>query len=214
MIIDWPVAAFPIRSENFHLSGTTLSAGGVFGPGTLINVENRVWRLMIDLPHMTESQWRVVRSIIDDANGQFGVIRVPVVQEASLAFGSTVSRFADETTFSDSTVFAVESLASVTIAQDAPAGSTMIRLSVGPSLFKAASMFSLPGDRLYRVTGQASANAVRIVPPLRRAVRTGDPANFTTATVRMRMAEDGASLMRVPANLSAPFTIPMVEAFT
>ena len=183
-VIDWPADCFPIVSENWHLRGSSLSFGGVFGPGSVINVENRIWSVSVSLAALREGQWRKVRSVLDAARGQYGVIRIPVRAGAAQARGQYGRTFSGGLIFSNGTSFSGATLAGASVAQDAPVGATVLRLDVMPSLIHLAAMFSLPGDKVYRVEG-FTANAVKISPPLRRLVLVGDRAEFVAPKVRM-----------------------------
>ncbi|GAA5073466.1 hypothetical protein N0B44_15570 [Roseibacterium beibuensis] len=212
-VIAWPDAAFRVASEDWHLSGqTAVAGGGIFSRASYVETENRVWRVTADLMHLTEDHWRTVRAILDEARGRSRILSVPVQGDDPQAGFRTPSTFGGGVTFEDGAGFAAETLAGVTVAVDAPAGATHLQLSVMPSLVAISAMFSLPGDRLYRVAARRPAELV-INPPLRVAARAGDPVEFAAPRARMRIDNDAPSLRRVPGLLTAPRQIPLVEAF-
>jgi hypothetical protein len=212
ILLDWPDCAFRIRSEDWRLAGRTVSSGGIFGPGTVIHVENRVWRVTVDLGALREREAQALRAMFDELRGAFGVVRVPVRQAQPQAVGLATAGFDSGVTFDSGVRFAVETLTGATVAEAAPAGATLVRLSVAPSLLRPGAMFSLPGDRLHRVHS-AVGSACRINPPLRAAVGEGAAVEIASPVARMRLTEDDAGLRRMATGLSDPQRFEMVEAF-
>lgn len=210
-VAEWPRPMFRCRREDWHLAGSTPSTGGVFGPGTAIHTENRVWRVTADLTALRPDEWRQVRAFLDLARGRFEALRIPVITGTAQAGALAPLTFDTGRIFDTGVQWAAETLDGVTVAEAAPAGATMIRMTLGPALLHHSAMFSLPGDRIYRVTGR-SASRVRFEPPLRAAARIGDAVEFMAPWARMRLDVDDASLSRVRGPLTAPEAIPLVEA--
>lgn len=212
---EWPIDCFRSTSENWHLAGSTPSTGGIFGPGTAIHFENRVWRATADLTALEPDQWRALRALFDRARGRFAVIRVPVIQAEPQAgaFRPRLFNTGRRLAQPDGRMarFAAETLEGVTVAADAPVGATMIAPSCAPALVALAAMFSLPGDRVYRVVGHTPTH-LQIEPPLRVAAMGSQPMEFAAPWARMRLDIDDAHLARQPGRLTAPRSVPLVEA--
>jgi hypothetical protein len=212
ILLDWPDCALRIASEDWRLSGRTVSAGGVFGAGTVIHVENRVWRVTVDLGPLYATEGQALRAMIDELRGQYGVVRVPVRQAPPQAGALVAVGFDSGVTFDSDVQFGAETLTGITVAENTAAGATLIRLSVSPSLLRSGAMFSLPGDRLYRVHGAVGARC-RINPPLRVAANAGDAAEFTAPMSRMRLTEDDAGLRRMASGMTDARSFDLMEAF-
>lgn len=214
-VLEWPRDCFRSATEDWHLAGTTASTGGIFGPGTRVHFENRLWRTTADLTALRPEEWRQLRALFDMARGRFGVLRVPVVQADPQAGGFQTATFDTGRAFASNTgarkLFAVETLGPATVTEAAPAGATLIRVDIATPLVALAAMFSLPGDRVHRVTGR-SGGRLRFEPPLRGPVRPGDAVEFRAPWARMHLDLDDASLARMAGRLTAPRAIPLVEA--
>jgi hypothetical protein len=212
IVLDWPSASFKIASEDWYLSGRTISSGGIFGAGTVIHVENRVWRVTVDLGPLYATEGQALRATFDELRGQYGVVRVPVRQASPQAGALAAVGFDSGVTFDSDVEFSAETLTGITVAESAAAGATLIRLSANPSLMRPGAMFSLPGDRLHRVHSAVGA-WIKINPPLRSALNAGDAVEFATPMARMRLTQDDAALQRLANGLTAPRTFDLVEAF-
>jgi hypothetical protein len=219
---EWPRDALHVRSEDWHLEGATPAVAGIFGPGSAIHVENRVWRVTADLTALTPDRWRAVRAVLDRARGRYGVIRVPVIV-APPRRDLPLRRWLLGNRTIGGRAFAVAQLGEPSLAygtstptpvveRHAEAGATELLLSVGPSIVEIGAMFSLPGDRVYRVTGRTGAK-LTVEPPLRHAARVGDLAEFYRPWARMRLDLDDARLSRGPASVTRAAQLPLVEAF-
>lgn len=210
-VLDWPDDTLAPTAENWHLAGRTLGSAGIFGPGTVVHVENRVWRVDIPLAPLPEARWRPLRALLDEARGRYGVLRIRVQGGPDGATGIGSAAFADATPFDGDVLFAPESLADLRLAQPAAAGATQIALAGPAVLLAPAAMISLPNDRLHRVAARAGAT-VTLNPPLREAVPAGAPVEAMAPRARMRLDTDEAALTRRPGNHTAPATLALVEA--
>ena len=217
-VIDWPMSAMRVRSENWRLEGATISSGGVFGPGTVVNVENRVWMCDLDLANLAPNMWRRVRAILDEARGQYGVLNIPVI--VGQQFDQALAQPA---TFDGGVMFAAMAgvpaggfaaldFSTVTVSESVEAGATLMRLSVPSGAVYLSAMFTTAEGHLYRISG-TSGGRVRFNPPLRAPLAAGSPLEFSEPKVRMRLAVDDAGLRRLASGLTAPKSLPIVESF-
>jgi hypothetical protein len=209
-VIDWPTDAWRVGSENWRLEGQTIQTPGLFGPGTVIHVENRVWRVTVDLSPLTEAEFRKVRAVLDEVRGRYAVIHVPVQSSAAFDEGAGDPLTWDGgITWDGGVLFDGEPTTGITITADAPAGATRIKVST--SVINQGAMFALPGNRVHRVYGYDGGDLV-INPPLRAAVTAGDAVELAAPVARMRLDTDSAAIVRGMANISRPAQIELIEA--
>lgn len=211
-VIDWPASLFKATTEDWHLSGQTMTSVGIYGPGTTVHFENRIWMVEVPLTRLLDDELREVRSILDEARGQFGVIRVPVLAPLGLATGAI--GFDSGVRFDGDVLFSDVPTDRVTVADDTPAGATVLRLrGLLATRLRPATMFTLPDGKHYRIARNVEGVAT-INPPLRKAVLKGARVEIEKPTALMRLTQDDASLTRVPKGHSSPSSFTMIEALT
>ncbi|MEM8822035.1 MAG: hypothetical protein AAGF30_00345 [Pseudomonadota bacterium] len=208
-IIEWPVDAMRVSAEDWHLVGQTLVSQGIYGPGTHGFLENRIWSVNVSLVHLQSSLWRAVRAVLDEARGQFGTIRVPVMCTLGLALGPVA--FDGGVTFNGGARFGSHVPDDLVTKEALPAGASRVGLRGSLSMrLRLGTMFSLPGDALHRVARMDGDVAI-VNPPLRRAVARGSKVEVLAPTALMRLTEDDGRLSRLASGHTAPTTLRLVE---
>jgi copper chaperone CopZ len=207
---DWPAGTFRVKSEDWHLVTGRPRPPGLFGQATRIFVENRFWRVPVDLSVLTEDEMREVRALLDKVRGTYAEVRVPVETIAPIAARHReTATFDDDVTFDGDVVFAEEVAQNGQVLADAPASATKLRTNL--SGLGARAMFSLPGDKVYAVSGY-DGNDLLIEPPLRAAVTAGTHIEVLNPVARMCFDQESPSLPRVMGGYSQPTMLQMVEA--
>lgn len=230
-ILDWPAGADRFASEDWHLSDGSVSPGrGLGGRRQVIYRESRIWQCTVDLAVLHGRAPGLWRAFIDEAQGMFGLLRLPIVNRltpiynGSLAafyaqFGITAAMqqsgipFGDDALFSDGAGFALPSIADPTVAADVPAGARLLRLTgfLGEQIWVGA-MFSV-NDFAYRVAAN-SGGAIRINPPLREAIAAGTAVQVNRPTILVRQSEGtGGTLTLDPALHGSVSGFTVEEAF-
>lgn len=208
-VIEWPDVS--ISADDLHLVGQTLTSKGIFGAGTVIHMENRVWVLSLPVNALYEKDWRKIRATLDEARGQYGRIRVPI-WTTGIPTGEGGVTFDADVTFDTDVIFLGVSLIGAAALEASPSGATRLTVSSPvAALVEPAMPFSI-GDRLYRVA-RADGEDIVFNPPLREAVSAGAALEFVSPRMLMRLTADDAAMPIVASRMSSPTTFTLTEAF-
>lgn len=201
------------------------------GRQQFVHVENRTWEAeygVIGAWDHLMGQWL---AFLDRVAGPRASFLVPVRNDLTLTFTGDLSgflaaagvspaqiadgfiRFADGTSFSDGTGFALPAPDDPVVLAAAPAGARRLRLGGYLGRHLAVGAYFAIDNFLYRVEGNTDGD-VTFNPPLRAGVAAGDTAVVSAPHARVRFPDDAAWQAAIEIRrYYGPYRLSLVEAF-
>lgn len=229
-VIDWPSDLRVIAGHSWHLAVSSGTPGrGLGGHQQIIFRENRYWQCDLKIVPLRRRQIPTWQAFVDELCGMANPIRLPLCnvwrpRPAGGSFNYEAAgldpeeiangvRFSDTAFFDDGSGWSFPGVPDPSIAQAAPAGATILRMT-GPTvaMLQPGVMFTIDGY-LYRIAGR-SGQQVRFNPPLRQDVASGVQVNISAPYVIVRLADDDQARAFVNAERwTDAMTVSVVEAF-
>lgn len=233
VVLDFPIPLLGKRRNlNFYIVSTSGTLGrGMNGLQQTVMSETRYWSAQLDLNTLVGNQIQEADAFGDELNGQANAVRLPVFNKGTLTHHSTdqafyadagysaediargFTTFADGTTFTDGSGFALPSTDEPRTVSDAVIGATSLTVEglIGVRL-RRGTYFS-HNDFLYRVA-RNNAGEITFNPPLRAGISAGSQIEVTAPTIQVTLAEDDGWRPFVElARFVQPLSVKFVERF-
>ncbi len=223
--MDWPTDILPASCEFFLQYNTTIFSSPITRSQQALRRQGEMWRCAITLGPKDSAAGRRLDALLIKLRGAYETVNLCDFARPEpagdgrdrAAVGET--RFTDNTTFSDDTVF-IGGPSVVAVVGDHAMGATEI---VTDGWVGGVTGILLAGDyvgidsRLYMVTDDADSSGMgratlAIAPSLRAAVADGALINRTRPTAAFRLVDDGQPNRRVEPGLKYTFNLSFVEA--
>ena len=221
-VIEWPSDLLPVVDASYFIRTTTRSAGrGLSGSEQIIASDIGTWVVSLSFAaEFNGERLRRFEAQVAMMRGRLNAALLPICDP--YRYGARVAPFqepwSDQTFFSDDTGWSREGagVQPLIVSANAGIGATSLTVSLtGPRRpsMRVGDFFS-HGGWLYRVVRRNDAGWMRIEPPLRAPIASGQVLTTDPPVWRCKFASDDEGLrMRELLRFGSPVTLNFVEDF-